>query len=194
MSVYYIIAGVNGAGKSTLYQTNDSLKSIPRVNTDEIVREFGHWYCPSDMLKAGKIAVKRIRTLFEARKSFNQETTLCGRSILRNIRTAKALGYHLELHYIGISSPELAKQRISYRVQHGGHDIPSDDVDRRYYESLQNLLIILPIVDLAVFYDITNHFERIAIYRNGILKLLTDDPPIWLTSLFPDLKNITIES
>jgi predicted ABC-type ATPase len=34
---YVIIAGVNGAGKSTLYQTNDSLKTLPRVNVDEIL-------------------------------------------------------------------------------------------------------------------------------------------------------------
>ena len=41
MKKYIIIAGVNGAGKSTLYQTIASLKEMPRVNVDEIVREIG---------------------------------------------------------------------------------------------------------------------------------------------------------
>lgn len=41
MKKYILIAGVNGAGKSTLYQTLGFLKNMPRVNTDEIVREFG---------------------------------------------------------------------------------------------------------------------------------------------------------
>lgn len=54
MKRYILIAGVNGAGKSTLYYTMDSLKNMPRVNTDEIVRTFGVGKNPSDVIKAGK--------------------------------------------------------------------------------------------------------------------------------------------
>lgn len=43
MKKYILIAGVNGAGKSTLYQTLESLKDMPRINTDEIVKSFGNW-------------------------------------------------------------------------------------------------------------------------------------------------------
>ena len=35
-------------------------------------------------------------------------------------------------HYVGIESVEIAKQRIAYRVAHGGHGIPDADVERRY--------------------------------------------------------------
>lgn len=41
MKKYILMAGVNGAGKSTLYQSMQSLQDMPRVNTDEILREFG---------------------------------------------------------------------------------------------------------------------------------------------------------
>ena len=34
-----ILAGVNGAGKSTLYEALNELKGMPRINTDEIVKE-----------------------------------------------------------------------------------------------------------------------------------------------------------
>ena len=64
MKKYILIAGVNGAGKSTLYQTLDSLKDMKRVNTDEIVRSFGNWRNTSDVMKAGKIAVKEIEDAF----------------------------------------------------------------------------------------------------------------------------------
>ena len=64
MKKYIIIAGVNGAGKSTLYQTLENLKEMPRVNVDEIVREIGNWKNISDVFKAGKIAVKRIRLFY----------------------------------------------------------------------------------------------------------------------------------
>lgn len=43
MKKYIIFAGVNGAGKSTLYQTNSQLFDMPRINVDEIVRDFENW-------------------------------------------------------------------------------------------------------------------------------------------------------
>ena len=89
MKKYILIAGVNGAGKSTLYQTLDSLRMMERVNTDEIVRSFGDWKNAYDVLKAGKLAVRKINEYFDNGISFNQETTLCGNSILRNITKAQ---------------------------------------------------------------------------------------------------------
>ena len=65
MKKYILIAGVNGAGKSTLFQTLESLKDMPRINTDEIVKSFGDWQNMSDVLKAGKIAVRKIKEYFE---------------------------------------------------------------------------------------------------------------------------------
>ncbi len=50
MKKYILIAGVNGAGKSTLYQPLQSLRDMPRVNTDEILREFGDWRNMSDVV------------------------------------------------------------------------------------------------------------------------------------------------
>lgn len=58
MRKYILIAGVNGAGKSTLYQSLQSLQDMPRVNTDEILREFGDWRNAGDVMTAGKICSK----------------------------------------------------------------------------------------------------------------------------------------
>ena len=58
---------------------------MPRVNMDEIVREFGSWKNESDAFKAGKIAVGKISSYFREALSFNQEVTLCGQSIWKNI-------------------------------------------------------------------------------------------------------------
>ena len=43
------------------------------------------------------------------------------------------------MHYVGIESAEIAKQRIAERVKMGGHGIPDRDVEKRYEESLRNL-------------------------------------------------------
>lgn len=109
MKKYIVLGGVNGSGKSTLYQVSDNLKKMPRVNTDEIVKELGDWRNLSDVLKAGKIAVRLIDEYFSKGVSFNQESTLCGKSIIKNFRRAKQLGYTIELHYVGVDSAETAK-------------------------------------------------------------------------------------
>lgn len=181
MKKYVLIAGVNGAGKSTLYQTLDSLKNMERVNPDEIVRTFGNWKNPKDMVKAGMLAVKKIEDCLDKEKSFNQETTLCGNSILRNIVRAKELGYIIELHYVGVDNVNIAKQRIQYRVDHGGHGIPNEDVERRYLESFEHLKKILNLCDLVVMYDNTDRFNRFATYQCGNWQLFTTDIPKWFT-------------
>ncbi len=80
MKKYIIFAGVNGAGESTLYQTNSQLFDMPRINVDEIVRDFGNWKNTQDIMTAGKIAVTRLKNYIVEGISFNQETTLCGNS------------------------------------------------------------------------------------------------------------------
>lgn len=179
MKKYILIAGVNGAGKSTLYQTLDTLQTMERVNMDEIVRNFGDWKNFSDVTKASKIAVSMIKEYFDNGNSFNQETTLCGKSIVRNINRAKLLGYKIELHYVGVESVEIAKQRISYRVLHGGHGIPDADVERRYVESFNQLNLVKGMCDLVVLYDNTEAFNRFALYKNGDLYVLNDELPMW---------------
>ncbi len=71
MKRYVLFGGVNGAGKTTLYQTNETYLNMPRINMDEIVREFGSWRVPADVSKAGMIAVRKIKDYFEKGISFN---------------------------------------------------------------------------------------------------------------------------
>lgn len=179
MKRYVLIAGVNGAGKSTLYQAIDELKDMERVNTDEIVREFGRWNCAKDVAEAGKIALSRIEQYFEDGNSFNQETTLCGRNIRNNIKKAKQLGYTIELHYVGVESVDIAKARIAYRVQHGGHGIPDKDVDRRYVESLNSLKELYSEFDIVMLYDNTDVFNCFARYKKGRLISVLKSVPQW---------------
>lgn len=136
MKKYILIAGVNGAGKSTLYQTLQSLQNMPRINSDEIVKQLGDWKNPVDVMTAGKISVKRISQFLNENISFNQETTLCGKTIIKNIAKAKKQGYFIELHYIGVEDVEIAKTRVLNRVKRGGHGIPESDIEKRYFQSV----------------------------------------------------------
>ena len=112
MKKYIIVAGVNGAGKTTLYDAEQIRKSDYRINADEILEEAGgDWRNASDVMNAGKTAVERLRKYLEDGVSLIQETTLCGHSVLNNIAKAKDHGYLIEMHYIGLSSAELAKEK-----------------------------------------------------------------------------------
>ena len=104
-------------------------------------------------------------------------------TILENIKYAKQLGYKIELHYVGVESVEIAKNRIAYRVAHGGHGIPDEDVERRFIESRKQLKIVLPLCDMAVLYNNTETFQRFAIYELGCIHDLSEKQPNWYTEI-----------
>lgn len=183
MKKYIIIAGVNGSGKSTLYQMYENLKTMPRVNTDEILRSFGDWRNNCDLMKAGKIAVRKLHEYLDTGITFNQETTLCGKSIIHMIKSAKEKGYYIELHYIGLDSAEIAKKRVQYRVRNGGHGIPDKDIEKRYKETFENLVKVQSLCDLLVLYDNTEKISRFAIYKNEKLLRLSKKLPKWYNNL-----------
>lgn len=183
MKRYILIAGVNGAGKSTLYHILDELQNMPRINIDEIVNEFGRWDNPNDVMQAGKIALKRMKEYFDEEWSFNQETTLCGKSIRKSIKKAKEKGYSVEIHYVGVDSVDIAKARVQYRVSKGGHGIPVEDIERRYQESFRNLVELREEFDRITFYDNTTYFERIAIFENNKMELMPGNIPKWFEKI-----------
>ena len=174
--VLYIFAGVNGAGKSTLYNSenlDNEIKYSTRINTDEIVRKIGDWKNNSDQIKAAKIAINLRNDCLQYEKSFNEETTLTGKTILKTIDKAKELGYELQLFYIGVNNPEIAKERIRNRVEKGGHNTADEIVEKRYYESLKNLKQVITKFDEVYLYDNSIRYKHIFSFTNN--KILYKD-------------------
>jgi predicted ABC-type ATPase len=89
----------------------------------------------------------------------------------------------IELHYVGVESVDIAKKRIAYRVEHGGHGIPDEDVERRYIESFKRLKSVIDKCNLAVLYDNSETFNRFAIYKDGRLVSLSEKTPLWYKNL-----------
>ena len=183
MKKYIVFAGVNGAGKTTLYQTNYEIHEMPRINIDEIVRKDGDWKKKEDVIKAGLLAVRLVKRYIDEGISFNQETTLCGKSIIKNIKKAKEKDYKIELYYVGVNSPETAIERVKARVLAGGHGIPEEDIRRRYKESLNNLKKIIPICDRVELFDNTVKFRHIAVFEYGKCLDIDDSIPNWCAGI-----------
>jgi predicted ABC-type ATPase len=146
----YIIAGCNGAGKTTASFTilPEILKCKEFVNADAIAAGLSPFNVESVAFEAGRIMLQRIQQLMTEKEDFAFETTLSTRSYVSLIKKARATGYKVTLLYFWLISPDLAKQRVAKRVSQGGHNIPDDVVERRYYRGISNLLnLYLPIVD-----------------------------------------------
>lgn len=184
---YKLYAGVNGAGKSTLYHLYDTDKSEKRINSDEILKENGgDWRNISDQGKAMKEAVLQIKKCFQEGTSFNQETTLTGKTIIGNIRKAKELGYSVELHYVGLDSPELAMQRVKNRVNEGGHGIDEATIRSRYNASLENLKEAVLLCDKVIVYDNSKEFKDVGRAEKGAW-VEFDKQCAWLHKTFPNI-------
>ena len=73
--------------------------------------------------------------------------------------------------------------RIRNRVAKGGHNIPREDVERRFSTRFEDVLRVLPYCDEARFFDNDNGFVEVAEYRNGELFPRVANPPRWLREL-----------
>lgn len=185
MHTYTIFAGVNGAGKTSIYETiyYKKNKSEKRINTDEMVARIGSWEDSNLQIKCAREAVKLINYYIKNNISFNQETTLSGKSIVRNIKKAKEKGFYVVMNFIGVDSPDIAKERVRIRVLKGGHGIPEEAIERRYYESLENLKTLMSVCDEINLYDNTKNIEQIAYFVNETIKWKSENVPKWSGSI-----------
>ncbi|HMO97993.1 MAG TPA: zeta toxin family protein [Kiritimatiellia bacterium] len=177
-----MLAGPNGAGKTTFYSTFLSNKPLPFINADRFAAEF-----KLNAYEAASLA-DRVRENFVARnESFISETVFSdpnGKK-LELLLQAALKDYVVTLIYIGVSNPELSRERVAARVAAGGHDVPADKLDARYHRSLRNLEKAIRSLPRVILYD-NSDFEEpyrfLAEFRSGVLVHQTDRPvPNWAT-------------
>ena len=137
-----ILAGPNGAGKTTAakYLLTEAFGIVEFVNADIIAAGLSAYAPESVAFEAGRVMLSRINALLMANKSFAFETTLSSKSFARLIPRAREAGYYVTLVYVALPSASLAKRRVAKRVKSGGHNIPTDVIERRFKRSLTNLV------------------------------------------------------
>ena len=132
----YIISGANGSGKITLAVVLLKEKNLEFLNADEIAKEISPNAINTVPISAGKEYFKRLKLFFDNNKSFAVESTLSGNNIVRIIEKAKELGYKVILVYSFLQNCTTCIERVKKRVENGGHNVPEEDIIRRYYKSV----------------------------------------------------------
>ena len=180
MKIYTIVGGVNGVGKSSfsgvLKSRTTDLGVI--VDVDKITAQVG-----KGAIEGGKAAIAIMEDCIEKGVSFTQETTLSGYRVKNTAQRVKEAGYYVRLYYVGLDTVEESKKRIANRVEHGGHNINTEDIERRFASRWEAVKAVLPYCDEAAFYDNDNGFVEVAAYRNGELILEGDYRPRWISEL-----------
>ena len=136
--ILYIIAGANGSGKSTLAEVLLPEKGLSFLNADEIAKEIAPNSINEVPISAGKEYFKRLAIFFNEGKSFAVESTLSGKNIIKIIKQARKQKYKIILVYSFLQNCTNCIERVKIRVKNGGHNVPEEDIIRRYYKSIVN--------------------------------------------------------
>jgi predicted ABC-type ATPase len=172
----HVIAGPNGAGKTTF-----ALTYLPRyagclqfVNADLIAAGLSPFAPESAAVAAGRLMLEQIRRLAAQRADFALETTLAGRGYQAMLRTYRQRSYVVSLYFLWLPSVQLALERVAERVRVGGHNVPEEDVRRRYQRGIRNLFqVYRPLLDSWIVYDNSGPFPRaVALEHAGALSII----------------------
>ncbi len=179
MPTCWIIAGPNGAGKTTF-----ALEYLPQVaqctrfiNADLIAAGLSPLAPERELLAASRLFLSEIKAAIAEREDFAFETTLAGRSYLKLLRRLRAQGWRTELIYLALPSMEMSKLRVAERVAHGGHNIPTADIERRFARSLGNLLNVFSAeVDACRCFMNSNAVPELVFEQQGDVRNIVHAP------------------
>ena len=102
------------------------------VNADLIAAGLSPLQPELAAIAAARMILREIDRLAKARVDFAFESTLSGLTYVRRLESWRREGYRVEIVYLRLKSTQLALRRVAARVRQGGHDVPRDDVIRRY--------------------------------------------------------------
>ncbi len=121
------IAGPNGAGKTTLYRSHLEPSGLRFVNADVLADRLR-----IDAYRAAEAADAIRRMLVDSGESFIFETVFSDPAgdKLEFLIEAERRGYTVVLFFVGVDSAATSDERVSMRVEKGGHDVPREKLAR----------------------------------------------------------------
>lgn len=142
---FWIVAGPNGCGKSTAYSDRTIAEfdaSVWIINPDLLTAKLRAVEA-LEQTEANLQAVKRIERWLKdsilVHQTIGVETVLSTGKYRKLVRLAKRRGFEIRLIYVIVDSVDIQLERIRWRVQKGGHDVPEEKVRSRRANSLEQL-------------------------------------------------------
>jgi predicted ABC-type ATPase len=152
----YIIAGPNGAGKTTFAKEFLPIEAecLNFVNADLIAQGLSPFQPNKMAVEAGRLMIQHISECVEKNESFAFETTLSGKGYIKKIKDWKEKQYEIIIYFLKVPSVEFAIERVKLRVSQGGHNVPEQDIVRRFERSWNNFQQIFKhLADSWIIYD-----------------------------------------
>ncbi|HEY1948787.1 MAG TPA: AAA family ATPase [Bryobacteraceae bacterium] len=188
MPVLTVFGGPNGSGKSSIIERVAFEGKHNLLDSDAIAKRLNPNNPGQSAIAAARDVLRRTHAYIEAGQSFAVETTLAGSWILTAMQAALQQGWMVRVVYICVDTPERNIRRVRERVLQGGHDVPDEDIRRRYARSLQNIQAALKIVGQCTVYDNSGAEPRKVLEtRAGVIVWQAVDQPSWVTSLIKNL-------
>jgi len=107
------------------------------------------WFIEDNALHLGSVRVNSYiasvlcdflrRIALANRKSFSFETVMSAPDKVELLQEAQSLGFRTYLYFVATEDPLINIERVRYRVEEGGHDVPRDKIIARYYRSIDLL-------------------------------------------------------
>ena len=175
----YIIAGPNGVGKTTF-----ATEFLPQyvhcrnfVNADLIATGLSPFSPEIASIRAGRLVLEQINTFAGRGIDFGFETTLSGKAYVGLLKDLKKRGYRIHLFFLWVPNAQLSLARIKDRVARGGHNVPSEDVIRRFQRSISNFFgTYQPLLDTWHLFDNSSEKPRLIARKDqGVLTVIDAD-------------------
>lgn len=163
------------------------------LDPDAIAREINPNDPSKAAIQAARIVLKSQQDFLRSGQSFTLETTLSSKGNLELIEAAKAQNWLVRLLYVGLGNPTMNVQRVASRVGDGGHDVPEEDIRRRFERSMANLPIAADLVDLLSVYDNSDrNIRRVLLIKNHRIRRYasSNGKNWWEIALDPYLKSL----
>jgi predicted ABC-type ATPase len=173
----FIIAGPNGSGKTTFANDLLTFYKYDFLNADEIAEKLSPTDIEKVRITAGKIFLKKLKSLIKRNKSIVVESTLSGNYLLPIIKQVKTKCYNVFIIFIFLENEEIAIKRIEERVLKGGHWVPTEDVIRRFKRSKNNFWNTYKNIANGwfLFYNSENTFQQVAFGKETDYVIINDD-------------------
>jgi predicted ABC-type ATPase len=157
-------------------------KEIPLLDPDAIANTLQATVSELSPMVAARHVLKSAQDHLKKAESFAVETTLSGKNYLQMMLDARNRGFEVVLVYIGTENVEINLARIRNRVLAGGHDVPEEDVRRRYRRSFQNLPVAVKRTDHTILFDNSTEdgYRLIAIFSATGNQWFEPKPP-WVS-------------